>query len=247
MRQPIDGIPHVYIGFPGNLSPYSGMNVAGISGGSNESDPFDGSQNDYFGRSHVQMLGQILKHSHTLDEAVQFVENEDHMAVIQFGIADAKNNTAGVFEMTAKHMAVRRMENDVLWISNHFVHPEMENYDADPVAESSRRRFDRFAQLVPEDGIDSMFGKFDPAEVVKVMRDRVNPDDGSESPLGTFDDNKSIGSNGAIYSIVFDPGNLHFWVAAGKIPVPEQEFTGFSLGTLLNWPGAVPVEPEVIN
>jgi len=79
------------------------------------------------------------------------------------------------------------------------------------------------------------------------MRDRVNPDDGSESPLGTFDDNKSIGSNGAIYSIVFDPGNLHFWVAAGKIPVPEQEFTGFSLGTLLNWPGAVPVEPEVIN
>ncbi|HNZ54184.1 MAG TPA: C45 family autoproteolytic acyltransferase/hydrolase [bacterium] len=247
VRQPIDGIPHVYIGFPGNLSPYSGMNVAGISGGSNESDPFDGSQNDYFGRSHVQMLGQILKHSHTLDEAVQFVEKEDHMAITQFGIADAANNTAGVFEMTAKHMAVRRMENDVLWMSNHFVHPEMENYDADPVAESSRRRFDRFAQLVPEDGIDSMFGKFDPAEVVKVMRDRVNPDDGSESPLGTFDDNKSIGSNGAIYSIVFDPGNLHFWVAAGKIPVPEQEFTGFSLGTLLNWPGAVPVEPEVIN
>ena len=247
VRQPIDGIPHVYIGFPGNLSPYSGMNVAGISGGSNESDAVDSSQQSYTGRSHVQMLGQILKRSHSLEEAISFVEGEKHMAVTQFGIADAANNTAGVFEMTAKHMAARRIENDVLWMSNHFVHPEMEGYDKDPVANSSRRRFDRFSQLVPENGVESMFGTFDPAQIVKVMRDRINPDNGKESPLGTFDDDKSIGTNGAIYSMVFDPGNLHFWVAAGSVPVPEQEFQGFSLGTLLNWPGAVPIDPEVIH
>jgi len=246
VRQPIDGIPHVFIGFPGNLSPYSGMNIAGISGGSNESDAVDSSQQSYTGRSHVQMLGQILKRSHSLEEAISFVAGEKHMAVTQFGIADAANNTAGVFEMTAKHMGVRIMENDVLWMSNHFVHPDMVNYDADPVANSSRRRYDRLAQLVPENGVESMFGTFDPAKVIQVMRDRINPDNGKESPLGTFDDNRSLATNGNIYSIVFDPGNLHFWVAAGKTPVPDQEFQGFSLGTLLGLPGAIPVDPEVI-
>jgi hypothetical protein len=246
VRQPIDGIPHVFIGFPGNLSPYSGMNTAGISGGSNESDAVDSSQQSYTGRSHVQMLGQILKRSHSLEEAISFVAGEKHMAVTQFGIADAANNTAGVFEMTAKHMGVRIMENDVLWMSNHFVHPDMVNYDADPVANSSRRRYDRLAQLVPKNGVESMFGTFDPAKVIQVIRDRINPDNGKESPLGTFDDNRSLATNGNIYSIVFDPGNLHFWVAAGKTPVPEQEYQGFSLGTLLGIPGAIPVDPEVI-
>ncbi len=246
VRQPIDGFPHVYIGFPGNLSPYSGMNIAGISGGSNESNPRDSSQQAYTGRSHVQMLGQILKRSHSLEEAISFVEGEKHMAVTQFGIADAANNTAGVFEMTAKNMSVRIMEDDVLWMSNHFVHPDMVDYDADPVANSSRRRYDRLSQLVSQEGSDSMFGTFDPAKVIELMRDRTNPDNGEESPLGTFDDNKSLATNGNIYSIVFDPGNLHFWVAAGATPVPEQEFQGFSLGTLLDLPGAIPVDPEVI-
>ncbi|MFO7736735.1 MAG: C45 family peptidase [bacterium] len=246
VRQPIDGLPHVYIGFPGNLSPYSGMNIAGISGGSNESNPRDSGQQAYTGRSHVQMLGQILKQSESLEETISFVEGEKHMAVTQFGIADAANNTAGVFEMTAKNMSVRIMEDDVLWMSNHFVHPDMVDYDADPVANSSRRRYDRLAQLVSQEGSDSMFGTFDPAKVIELMRDRINPDNGEESPLGTFDDNKSLATNGNIYSIVFDPGNLHFWVAAGKTPVPEQEFQGFSLGTLLGLPEAIPVDPEVI-
>ncbi|MEC7985004.1 MAG: hypothetical protein VX278_07565, partial [Myxococcota bacterium] len=31
VRSPDDGIPHVIIGFPGNLSPYQGMNKAGLS------------------------------------------------------------------------------------------------------------------------------------------------------------------------------------------------------------------------
>ena len=246
VRQPSDGIPHVYIGFPGNLSPYSGMNIAGISGGSNESDAIDSSQQAYTGRSHVQMLGQILKHSQSLEESISFVAGEKHMAVTQFGIADAANNTAGVFEMTARNMGVRMMENDTLWMSNHFVHPDMINYDKDPVANSSRRRYDRLAQLIPQDGADTMFGTFDPAKLIKVMRDRINPDNGKESPLGTFDDDRSLATNGNIYSIVFDPGNLHFWVAAGKTPVPEQEFQGFSLGTLLGLPGAIPVDPGVI-
>jgi|GEM_PF-293243 len=246
VRQPHDGLPHVYIGFPGNLSPYSGMNVAGLSMASNETDPFDDEQRDYSGRSHVQMLGQLLKKASSLDEAIAFVEGETHMSVEQFGIADAGTDRAGVFEMTATAVRVREMEAGVLWMTNHFVHPDMKDLDKDPPGNSSIRRFTRFSQLLPPDGVESRYGAFSPTEVVRVLRDRVNPQTGLESPPGTFDDGDSLATNGAIYVMVFDPGNLHFWVAAGTIPVPEQQFTGFSLGTLLNWPGAIPVEPTVI-
>ncbi len=246
VRQPHDGLPHVFIGFPGNLSPYSGMNVAGLSMASNEADPFDGDQNDYSGRSHVQMMGQMLKKSASLDEAIAFMQGENHMSVEQIGIADAGSGRAGVFEMTAKKTAVREMEAGVLWMTNHFVHPDMEALDLDPAGESTRRRFMRFSELVPQEGNESRYGTFEPAEIVKVLRDRVNPETGLESPVGTFDNDSSLATNGAIYAMVFDPGNLHFWVAAGATPVPEQEFTGFSLGTLLNWPGATPVDPAVL-
>lgn len=246
VRQPADGLPHVFIGFPGNLSPYSGMNVAGLSMASNESDPRDGSQHDYVGRSHVQMLGQLLKKAASLDEAIAFVQGENHMSVEQFGIADANLGRAGVFEMTSTTVAVREMEGDTLWMTNHFVAPATADLDLDPIGDSTRRRFLRLSQLVPEEGAESRYGTFDIPEIIKVLRDRINPESGLESPVGTFDDDSSLGTNGAIYAMVFDPGSLHFWVAAGTMPVPEQEFTGFSLGTLLNWPGATPVDPAAI-
>jgi len=60
VREPAAGNPHVTIGFPGNLSPYTGMSWHGLSIGSNESDPLDGSQHDLVGRSHVQMTARLL-------------------------------------------------------------------------------------------------------------------------------------------------------------------------------------------
>lgn len=246
VRQPSDGIPHTYIGFPGNLSPYSGMNVAGLSMASNESDPFDSSQHDYVGHSHVQMLGQLMKKAHSLDEAISIIQGENHMSVEQFGIADSKLDRAAVFEMTATAVGIREMTDDALWMTNHFVAEETKNLDIDPTGDSTRRRFMRFSQLLPKDGSDSRHGTFNPTEIVKVLRDRINPETSVESPVGTFDDDSSIATNGAIYAIVFDPASLHFWVAAGTMPVPEQQFDGFSLGTLLKWPGAKPVDPKVL-
>ncbi len=247
IRQPIDGIPHVYVGFPGNLSPYSGMNIAGISGASNESDPFNMDQQSLTGRSHVQMLGQILKRSSTLDEANQFILKEKHMSVEQFGIADANAGMGANFEMTASTVAKRAMNRGAVWFSNHFVDPSTKDLDAEPAGSSSLKRFKRLEQLISKEGEYSIHGMLNPAAMVNVLRDRVDPDTMIESPLGTLDDDSSLATNGAIYAIIFDPGNLFFWVAAGKIPVPEETFTGFSLGELLNLPGAKPVEPKVLG
>lgn len=247
VRQPIDGIPHVYVGFPGNLSPYSGMNVAGISGASNESDPFNKKQQSLTGRSHVQMLGQILKRSSSLEEATEFILSQKHMSVEQFGIADANSGTGANFEMTATTVAKRDMNKGAVWLTNHFVDPTTKDLDADPSGVSSLKRFKRLQQLLTPESEYSVHGTLNPKEMVKILRDRIDPDTMIESPLGTLDDDSSLATNGAIYAMIFDPGKLHFWVASGEIPVPEQPFTGFSLGELLNWPGATPVEPEVLG
>ena len=247
VRQPIDGIPHVYIGFPGNLSPYSGMNIAGISGASNESDPFDKDQQAITGRSHVQMLGQILKRSSSIEEANQFILGEKHMSVEQFGLTDANAGIGANFEMTAKAVARRDMKNGAVWMSNHFVDPSTEELDADPAGSSSLKRFKRLEQLLTPDSEYSLHGTLSPETMVNVLRDRIDPDTMIESPLGTLDDDSSLATNGAIYAIIFDPGNLFFWVASGEIPVPEQQFVGFSLSDLLDLPDEKPVTPEVID
>ncbi|MBN1771324.1 MAG: hypothetical protein JXB32_08695, partial [Deltaproteobacteria bacterium] len=137
VRQPADGIAHVYVGFPGNLSPYSGMNAAGISGASNESDPGSAAESDRTGRSHVQMLGQVLRTAHSLEEARTFILGEDHMSVEQFGVADGPNGTAAAFELTATRAAARDLADGALFLTNHFVAPEMIDLDADPAGASS--------------------------------------------------------------------------------------------------------------
>jgi hypothetical protein len=246
VRQPMDGIPHVYIGFPGNLSPYSGINAAGLSAASNEADPVNGSEHDLLGRSHVQMLGQILKHAHSLAEAEAMILAEDHMTVEQFGIADGPNRDGAAFEMTARRIGVRHLADDAVWLTNHFVAPETVGADADPAGPSTTLRFDRLAQLVPRDGSATRFGTFDPAELARVLRDRVDPYTGIEAPVGTFDNNGSLATNGAMYAIVFSPEDLVFWAAAGTLPVPEQPFHGFSLGELLGCPDAVAPDPAVL-
>ncbi len=243
VRQPSDGLAHVYVGFPGNLSPYSGMNVAGLSGGSNETDPASAAEHDRTGRSHVQMLGQVLRTAHDLEEARAFILGEDHMSVEQLGIADGPNRTAAAFEMTATRAAARDLADGVLFLTNHFVAPEMVDLDADPAGASSLLRFDRLAQLVPRDGPHTLFGTFDPAVAAGVLRDRVDPYTLAEVSAGTFDNDGSIATNGALYAVVFDPEHLWFWAAAGTTPVPEQPLRGFSLGELLRLPGALPVTP----
>ncbi len=245
VRQPTDGIPHVYIGFPGNLSPYNGMNAMGVSTASDEADPLNDSFVGDSGRSHVQMQAMILKESSSLAEARQLVEEAEHISVEGIMVSDTTG--ASAFEMTATVLGIRDMTDGVVALTNHFVAEETKDADEFPTGDSSRRRYERLMQLATPDGIDTNYGQIDPEVMVSILRDRVNPDDGEQQPEGTFDNNSSIATNGAIYQVVFDPTNLWFWVAAGAIPVPEQTFVGFSLGELLELPDAQPVSPAVFE
>jgi hypothetical protein len=247
VREPAAGNPHVTIGFPGNLSPYTGMSWHGLSIGSNESDPLDGSQHDLVGRSHVQMLGQLLTWTDTVEAATAAVLASDHMTVEQFGMADGASQEAAAFEMTSTAVGVREPVDDVLWLTNHFVGEVTSGLDADPAGASSLLRFDRLAQLAAPDGVDTRYGEIDPEVLVEIVRDRVNPYTFEESAIDDFDNDSSLATNGAVYQIVFSPEELVFWVAAGGVPVPQQPFVGFSVGELLGMDDAVTPEPAIID
>ena len=253
VRQPDEGIPHMFMGFPLNITPYTGMNAAGLSVCSNEADPLDATQRDEVGRSHVQMLGQILKHNSSLDEAKAFLEGEDHMSSEMIVVADGPNQTGAVFEMTAKHMKMRNINEDgYVYAVNHFLSDEMKDWDAvqdidNP--DSSILRHERLQQVVDPDGKDTLYGQLNIEGLAKVMRDRVNPRTGIEPPYDeeNIDNDAGIATNGPMHFVLFDPQKLLFWVSAGQIPIDKQPYVCFSLGELLGYEDAEPCPAPQID
>ncbi len=193
------------------------------------------------------MVGQLLTWADSLDEAKAAVLAADHMTVEQFGMSDGPAEDANAFEMTATAVGVRDMQDDVLWLTNHFVAGTTAGLDADPAGASSLLRFDRLQQLLAPDGVDTRYGEIDPEVIVEILRDRVNPYTFEESTDTDFDNDSSLATNGAVYEIVFSPEDRVFWVAAGAIPVPLQHFVGFSMDELLGVGDPVMPEPAIIE
>ncbi|RJO63385.1 MAG: hypothetical protein C4523_20645 [Myxococcales bacterium] len=259
VRQPADGIAHVYVGFPLNLSPYTGMNAEGISICSNEAEPASEAELSRSGRSHVQMLGQILKRSSSLAEARSFLEGEKHMSAEILTVADGKAGDGAVFEMTAAHMAELPLADGVVIATNHFIAPEMADYDApqnEAAGDSSLLRLERLRQLVLPDGEETLYGELSLDNLAQVMHDRVNPRDPERTPApyndANVDNDAGLATNGPMHFVLFDPAKLLFWVAAGKDPeggkpyVSQQPYTCFSLGELLGLPDAEVCEAEML-
>lgn len=176
------------------------------------------------------------------------MESQPRMRANIIPIADGKSRQAGVFELTGKHMTVRELdEKGVLYATNHFVSPEMEDKDIDPPPQSSPPRYDRFKQLLEPGGSYSRYGKIDPGVMVEILRDRINPYTFKASPLDVYDDDASIGGNGALWQVMFDPERLLLWIAAGEVPVASNPFVCFSLGEMLGFPDAAPCERLVFE
>lgn len=243
VRHPEGRIPYAVVGFPGCVAPYNGINAAGLSVASNEAN----SDNDLdrVGRSHVQMIAEVLGTATGIAEARAFLEAQDHMTAEILVVADGAHDTAAVFEMSASHLGVREMGEDrVVFATNHFVDPAMVPYHlAYGPGKSSMTRYQRLGQLLLPGGEETRYGTFDPAQAVRVLRDRHNPYTGEDAAVDLFDGAGTIANNGNIWSIVFVPGRGEFYAAAGPVPVPMNPYVGFSMDELLGRPGATSPPP----
>lgn len=239
VRQPHDGIPHVAIAVPGAVWPNSGLNAAGISLALNTARPARFGELRRSGCSHVQMMAQVLKHATSYAAARTLITTQSHMKSDLILVADGNTQQAGVFEITGRHLVVRELDDTgVLYVTNHFVHPEMQHRCRIPTR-SSQLRYQRYQQLLEPGSTHSHYGRIDAPAMVEILRDRIHPQTLQESPLGTYDDNFTLATNGALRQVVFDPAGLNFWLATGDVPVPANPFVGFSLGELLELPNAI--------
>jgi hypothetical protein len=244
VRQPSGGIPHVYIGFPMNLSPYSGMNLAGIAMGSHEIEPAGPSEQAATGRSHVQMLGQALKQASSLDDVRAYVHSQEHMSAELFSVSDGDGQTGAIFEMTASAVAERSFQDGLLYATNHFLDASMQTKHAPPSAGSTNRII-RFEQLAAKEGAESHWGQLDEGTMATIMRDPISPETGvaesdDELAAKNWDNDGSLGANGPMHFVIFDPAQRLFYVDAGVLPLHKQPYHCFSLEELLNLPDATP-------
>ena len=232
VRRPEGQIPFLEVGFPGSVSPHSGMNAEGVCIASNENSSED---HDRVGRSHIQMSRQVLQQCASLDEAEAFLSAQDHCSAESLMVSDGDGRTAAVFEMTASHIGVRRMdEHGLVFLTNHFVHPEMVALHAERAADASTRsRLARLEQLLPPGGAASLHGTLDVATAITVLRDSHNPLTGETHPPDLFDGGGTIANNAAVHSMVFVPERRVAYVAMGEPHVPQHEFLGFDLEALL--------------
>ncbi len=245
VRRPTGGIPNVGIGFPGCVAPYNGVNAAGISIAMNHNYAKDDSERQRGGHAHTQMAHQILTKCSSLDETLTFLQEQTHCHAQGFTVSDGRNRRAAAIEMTAHHMGVRELdENGLVFMVNHFLHPDMADLH-EPVTEesSSVRRLQRLQQLLNPGGPDSIYGQVDAAGAISVLRDRYDPLTGETYPPEEFDTDGSIANNGAIWSMIFLPEDNLFYVAMGEPPVPQRAYVGFDIDELLRGPGAEPPDP----
>jgi len=243
VRRPTGQIPFLEVGFPGSVSPHSGMNAAGIAVASNENtavDDFSGQ-----GRSHIQMSRQILASCHSLEEVEAFLAAQQHGSAESLLVSDGPGQAAAAFEMTSSHLGIRQLDDDdVVYLTNHFVHPDMADLHlpTEPT-DSTRSRFARLEQLLPPSAEQSVHGALDVASAIAVLRDHHNPVTGETHPPELFDGGGTIANNAALHSMVFVPERREVFVALGEPPVPQRPFIGFSLDGLLEDAGLGETNP----
>lgn len=246
VRHPDDGVNNVVFGFPGGVSPYSGINEAGIGIATNQVQAKTSPMRD--GNDTTQNTFMVLQQAHTLDEALDILYAAGRSAGEVYVVSSGSENRGVVFETAPEGVAVREMSDGVIYATNHFEQPEMVSLDTphDP-ASSTQSRFDRLGQLLNPDGQDTLYGGVDETIAVQVLRDRYNPATGVTLPPEHFDDGGSLANNGAMQSMVFVPGEGRLYIADGDIPVPQNPFTGFSFEELFAGGDGTPADPEVID
>lgn len=242
LRQPKDAIPHVVIGFPLNLAPYSGMNLAGISIGSHEADPASANSQSRVGRSHVQMVGELLRQAQSLTEVEAFLSTELGMTTEMLVVGDGVAREGAVFELTARAIGVRSQQDDVVYATNHFEHPDMVALHESP-SEGSLERWKRLGQLLDPSGAETFYGDVDLASLAGIMRDTVDPRRGvafseEEMAAADWDTDVALGVNAGMHFAMFAPEQGLFYVVAGEPPLYNKTYQCFSLQELLGIEGA---------
>ena len=176
-----------------------------------------------------ELIRKIVQGCATIDEALKLIEKTPRMCGLNLLLAEGPAQEAVVVELSAKDFAVRPMENDAVWATNHFVSKKIrEQTSPNNYLFNFQMRFARMQQLITENR-----GRIDLETIVDFLRDRFAPNQNREvvnshNICATYRTDYPFSPNNDL-SIVFEPGSLDFWLSNSSEPAAMGEFIGFNL------------------
>jgi hypothetical protein len=234
VRQPEGKLRFVTMAWPASICTWTGINEAGLVIAINDHlclpDP---EVYNLDGVPHLQMFTKIMMEAQDLDQALEIVDAHQASGCSHFFMSHGPSKDALVIEITANHTQVRYLENDVVFATNHFLMPGvMDDQDVPDIEDLNSSTVSRFTRLMerltgqskpPHPGLspdapDYAWGKIDVPTAIEIMRDPVDMRphrDRACKPCDSYGPTTtSLGNNFAMYSYVFLPEELKFWMAA---------------------------------
>lgn len=120
--KPEEGNSFISIGYPSMVGVISGMNEKGIAVSLLASSSTDCS---WEGVDITLILREIMEKADTIGEAEEILINSRNATGCNILISSGKEKTGSVVEMSASKRFVRRPENSMIWVANHYLNQEL--------------------------------------------------------------------------------------------------------------------------
>ena len=235
VAEPDDGYPFIGVTAPGFVGLFDGMNIHGISIGTNMA-PSRDNVPGRGGEGTLFICRDVIQYASTLEEGVDKVRDAPRGSSWDYVISDGKIPDAAVLETSAHSVQIRRPQDlypdqvedkpCLVEATNHYIHPKMKLMDRGPCyygvismagggLESEWRYHYMTEKLVQN------YSKISVSIAIDII-DFLHPPNydylAFEYHQHTYTDNPSQAINGSV--ALFDPGELEIWALYGYYDRP---------------------------
>ncbi len=240
VAEPDEGYPFISSTAPGFVGLYDGMNIHGISigtdmGPSRDNIPFKGAEGTLF------VCRDVVQYASTLDEGIEKVRDAPRGSSWDYVISDGKIPDAAVLETSAHFVEVRRPQDKypdqveeepcLIAATNHYIHPKTKlldrgfcYYGAISMAGGGLESEWRYNYMVEK--LVQNYSKID-VNTAKEIIDFLHPPNYDYLAFKyhslSYTDDSTLAINGSIS--LFDPGNLEIWSLYGYYDRPWVHYS----------------------
>jgi hypothetical protein len=216
--RPTRGLPYAWIASAGvQTAALDGYNAAGIFLGSNTAPTTDVSLR---GEPFFGLNEQVVREARTLGEAVDLLGRRRPASGYNVHLSHGPSADAVVVEYAFSKQRVRTPRDGLLWVTNHYLDPEMAATTPANGLVDHCNTWGRYERL--ESLLQGARGRIDVPVLVDCLRDQVEHRTGERHPFGDV-----VCNYLTIGSVVCDVTAGRLWIAADPAPAALGRFVDF--------------------